>query len=126
MTRAKVFTVDPGQTFPVKFFVTGYEYPLLGLIPARLHLLGVDEPGVLFPFGTDSLGRDMLTRVCLARIRCDLVGRQLWLGCLRVSGFFGARWTPAPEFLQACPPFRCGWRWRPRFRSSGRHCASTS
>ena len=63
VTRAKVFTVDPGQTFPVKFFVTGYEYRLLGLIPSRLHLLGVDEPGVLFPFGTDSLGRDMLARV---------------------------------------------------------------
>ncbi len=114
VTRAKVFTIDRGQTFPVRFFVTGYEYRLLGLIPARLHLLGVDQPGVLFPFGTDSLGRDMLARVLHgARISLSIglvgVAISFLLGCLLggVSGFFGG---PADmlvqrviEFLQALP-----------------------
>ena len=45
VTRAKVFTIDPSQTYPVRFLVTGYEYRLFGLIPTRLHLLGVDEGG---------------------------------------------------------------------------------
>ena len=68
VTRAKVFTVDQQQIYPIRLFAAGYEYPLLGLIPARLHLLGVDEPGVLFPFGTDSLGRDMLARVVRGKL----------------------------------------------------------
>ena len=96
VTRAKVFTFDRQQIYPVRFFVAGYEYPLLGLIPARLHLLGVDEPGVLFPFGTDSLGRDMLARVLHgARISLSIglvgVALSFVLGCLLggLSGFFG-------------------------------------
>ena len=114
MTRAKVFTIDHGQTFPVRLFVPGYEYRLFGLFPARLHLLGVDAPGVLFPFGTDSLGRDMLTRVLHgARISLSigLVGVTLsfLLGCLLggLSGFFGGPVDMLVqrtiEFLQALP-----------------------
>ena len=114
VTRAKVFTIDPQQIFPVRFFVPGYEYRLFGLIPLRTHFLGVDEPGVLFPFGTDSLGRDMLARVLRgARVSLSIglvgVAISFVLGCLLggVSGFFGG---PADmlvqrviEFLQALP-----------------------
>ena len=96
VTRAKVFTNDPQRTFPVRFFATGYEYRLLGLIPLRVHFLGVDEPGVLFLFGTDSLGRDMLSRVLHgARVSLSIglvgVAISFALGCLLggVSGFFG-------------------------------------
>ena len=114
VTRAKVFTIDPQQTIPVRLFVTGYEYRLLGLIPSRLHLLGVDEPGVLFPFGTDSLGRDMLARVlhgARVSLSIGLVGVTLsfLLGCLLggLSGFFGGRVDMLVqrviEFLQALP-----------------------
>ena len=114
VTRAKVFTVDPQQTFPVRFFVPGYEYRLLGLIPLRVHFLGVDEPGVLFPFGTDSLGRDMLARVLHgARVSLSIglvgVAISFALGCLLggVSGFFGGPVDMLVqrviEFLQALP-----------------------
>ena len=138
VTRAKVFTVDHGQTFPVRFLVTGYEYRLLGLMPSRLHLLGVDKPGVLFPFGTDSLGRDMLTRVLHgARISLSIglvgVAISFLLGCLLggVSGFFGGPvdmlvCSASSSSCRRCPPFRCGWRWPLQCRSSGRRCASTS
>ena len=114
VTRAKVFTVDAQQTFPVRFFVPGYEYRLLGLIPLRVHFLGVDEPGVLFPFGTDSLGRDMLARVLHgARVSLSIglvgVAISFALGCLLggVSGFFGGPVDMLVqrviEFLQALP-----------------------
>ena len=114
VTRAKVFTVDRQQTFPVRFFVPGYEYRLLGLIPLRVHFLGVDEPGVLFPFGTDSLGRDMLARVLHgARVSLSIglvgVAISFALGCLLggVSGFFGGPVDMLVqrviEFLQALP-----------------------
>ena len=114
VTRAKVFTIDRGRTFPVRLFVPGYEYRLFGLFPARLHLLGVDEGGVLFPFGTDSLGRDMLTRVlhgARVSLSIGLVGVALsfLLGCLLggVSGFFGGPVDMLVqrmiEFLQALP-----------------------
>ena len=137
VTRAKVFTVDPSQTFRVRFFVTGYEYRLLGLIPSRVHLLGVDQPGVLFPFGTDSLGRDMLARVlhgARVSLSIGLVGVALsfLLGCLLggVSGFFGGPVDMLVqrviEFCRRCPPFRCGWHWQPRCPLSGPLCVSTS
>ena len=114
VTRAKVFTVDQQHIYPVRLFAAGYEYPLLGLIPARLHLLGVDEPGVLFPFGTDSLGRDMLARVLHgARISLSIglvgVALSFLLGCLLggLSGFFGGPVDMLVqriiEFLQALP-----------------------
>ena len=114
VTRAKVFTVDRQQTFPVRFLVPGYEYRLLGLIPLRVHFLGVDEPGVLFPFGTDSLGRDMLARVLHgARVSLSIglvgVAISFALGCLLggVSGFFGGPVDMLVqrviEFLQALP-----------------------
>ena len=43
---------DTSQIYPVRFFTRGDEYELWGLIPANVRLLGVDEPGTLFLFGT--------------------------------------------------------------------------
>jgi ABC-type dipeptide/oligopeptide/nickel transport system permease subunit len=37
-------------------------------LPHRL--FGVDEPGVIFPLGTDSLGRDVFSRL-LMTFRCN-------------------------------------------------------
>ncbi|MFN0083767.1 MAG: ABC transporter permease [Blastocatellia bacterium] len=47
----------------LRYLVAGDEYRLLGLIPARIHLFGADEPGRVFPLGTDSLGRDLWSRL---------------------------------------------------------------
>ena len=52
-----LFEVDKTQRFPLRFFSRGYEYKFLGLFKANIHLVGVEEPGVFFPFGTDGLGR---------------------------------------------------------------------
>jgi len=44
-TFAPIWTEDQTVLYPVKFFVRGWEYKLLGFIPMDMHLFGVDEPG---------------------------------------------------------------------------------
>ena len=71
-------------------------YRLLGLIDTNIHLVGVDEPAVYFPFGTDELGRDLFSRTMYAaRISLSIgfmgVVISFCLGCLigGISGYFG-------------------------------------
>ena len=113
-TLAPIYEDDVQRRYPLRLLVRGHEYRLLGLIPANLHLLGVDPPGRLFLFGTDSLGRDMFSRV-LAGARISLtiglvgVAISFVLGCLLggVSGYFGGLADMIVqrviEFLQALP-----------------------
>lgn len=70
-TFQRVFTADTSQQFPVRFFVKGAKYRILGLIPASIHLFGVDELGVIFLLGTDRFGQDMFSRI-LAGTRVSL------------------------------------------------------
>lgn len=53
---------DYERIYPIHFFTKGFEYKVLGLIPVDRHLYGVDEGGVIYLFGSDSLGRDMVAR----------------------------------------------------------------
>jgi peptide/nickel transport system permease protein len=46
----------------LRFFVPGAPYQIAGSFPARLHLFGVEEPGVIFLLGTDGYGRDQFSR----------------------------------------------------------------
>ena len=69
VTFAKVNKVDTATPLPVYFFVHGEPYRFLG-VPTDLHLFGVKD-GNDFPFGTDQLGRDLLSRT--------LVGGQVSL-----------------------------------------------
>jgi peptide/nickel transport system permease protein len=48
---------------PIRFFVAGYPYRLFGILPLRLHLFGSDERTPVFLLGTDSLGRDVYSRL---------------------------------------------------------------
>jgi len=48
---------------PIGFFCTGTPYSILGLIRARWHLICPPDGGTLFLLGTDSLGRDMASRL---------------------------------------------------------------
>ena len=84
----------------VRFFVTGYEYKVLGLFKTDLHLIGpVDQRRArrqLFLLGTDRLGRDQWSRLMYGTqtsmtIGLVAVALSVILGVLLggISGYFG-------------------------------------
>src|SRR5262245_10312202 len=91
-----VYTEDCSTTFPIKFFVQGYPYYLLGFIPTSTHLFGVDEPAKLYLWGADRQGRDLFARTLVGSrvsLTVGLVGVAiaLLLGSFlgTISGYFG-------------------------------------
>ena len=95
-TLKRIYTEDRSKRYPIRLFVRGEPYKLLGLIDTDIHLMGVDEPAVFFPFGTDELGRDLFSRTMhAARISLSIgflgMVTSFVLGCLigGVSGYFG-------------------------------------
>jgi len=96
-TLRKIYTVDKSQKYPIRLFVKGDEYKLWGIFRSRIHLFGVKD-GPMFLFGTDKLGRDLLSRnVYAARISLPigLIGITLSfvLGIVMggLSGYYGGR-----------------------------------
>lgn len=97
LTFQRVYTVDTSQKLPVGFFVHGYEYKLFGLFTTDIHLFGVEgAPGALAILGTDTLGRDVYSRLLLATrtsLTIGLVGVFISLvfgiALGGISGFFG-------------------------------------
>jgi peptide/nickel transport system permease protein len=99
-TRRITYEADPTTWYPLRFFVQGDRYKLLGIIDTDIHVFGLDpadsKKTVYFPLGSDRLGRDMLSRVLYgARISLSigLVGvfLSLALGVVLggISGYYG-------------------------------------
>lgn len=87
---------DTSQMYPLKLFVKGDPYKLLGLFPSDRHLYGVDEPGTVFLLGTDRLGRDLFSRIVFGgriSLTIGLIGVSLTIlfGSVMgtISGYFG-------------------------------------
>ncbi len=98
--RARPFFYAPGDgaVVPVRLWVRGSSYEVLGLVPSNLHLFGVDEPHRIFVLGTDSLGRDLFSRLLYGgqlSLSAGLVAAALALGIALVMGAvagYGGRW----------------------------------
>jgi peptide/nickel transport system permease protein len=107
--------VKTDEVIPIRFFVHGHEYRFWGLIKTDLHLFGAaEEDQQVFLFGTDRLGKDMLSRMLFA-IRISLtVGMvsvfiSLVFGSVvgTISGYYGGHVDMIVqrviEFLQGFP-----------------------
>jgi len=103
-TFEPIWTENTEKMYPIKFFVQGWEYKILGLIPARLHLFGVEGEGRIHVMGTDKFGRDLFGKSCEAgRISLTMaffgtlvsvtIGSVLGV----TSGYYGGR---ADELIQ--------------------------
>ena len=96
-TFRPIFEEDRSIIYPIGLFASGDPYKFWGLFPTSVHLFGcggVDAP--LFLLGTDSIGRDVLSRIFHgARISLSVglvgIAVSFVLGLLLggVSGFFG-------------------------------------
>ena len=109
---------DPKKTFSVSFFVPGFEYHILGFIPANTHLIGLSKPSrraSMHLLGTDRLGRDQWSRLMYGTqvslsIGLVAVLLSIILGILLggISGYYGG-WIDMIiqrliEILQSLPP----------------------
>lgn len=90
------YAEDPASEQPLRLFVRGYRYELFGLIPSEVHLFGVDAPGRLLLLGSDSFGRDVLSRLLYGAqisLTVGIVGIAIsfTLGMLLggIAGYFG-------------------------------------
>ncbi len=59
----RIYEFNNEQKYPLKFFVRGDKYKLLGIFPCDRHLFGVDEVTRVYLFGADSRGRDIFSRI---------------------------------------------------------------
>ena len=81
---------------PVKFFVRGANYNVLGVLPLRTHLFGSDMP--LYLMGSDAYGRDLFSRVLFggqASLLAGLIGAGLTLSiglCIGAAAGFWGGW----------------------------------
>ncbi len=92
----RVYVEDLNQRYRLKFFVKGDQYKFLGIIPADVHLFGVDEPGRIYLWGADARGRDLFSRILYgARISLSigligvLISFSIGLLVGGISGYYG-------------------------------------
>jgi peptide/nickel transport system permease protein len=87
----------PGKRYPVRFFVQGTQsYRVLGLVPTKTRLFGVDAPAHAYLFGSDKYGRDVFSRLLYGSrisLSIGLIGIAItfFLGTLigGLSGYLG-------------------------------------
>ena len=96
-TLRRTYQVDTSQVYPIYLLVRGDRYQLWGLIHSDLHLFGVRD-GVMFLFGSDRQGRDMVSRIIHGgriSLSVGLVGIafSFVLGIVigGISGYYGGR-----------------------------------
>lgn len=86
---------DRGQLVPLRFFVSGASYRLLGFVPSSIHLFSAMGARICL-LGTDAYGRDQLSRLLYggqASLLAGLLGAGLsllvGLAIGSLAGYFG-------------------------------------
>jgi peptide/nickel transport system permease protein len=94
--RARVYTTDQTQKYPVRFLANGEPHKWLGLFPCTYHLFGVDAPGRIYLMGADARGRDIFSRLLYGgriSLSIGLIGVLISFGIGLlvggISGFYG-------------------------------------
>ena len=89
---------DRSRRYPLRFFVRGEPYQILGLFAADRRLFGVEAPARVFLLGSDGFGRDQFSRLLhggrislLAGLVAATLSIGLGLVLGSVAGFYG-RW----------------------------------
>jgi peptide/nickel transport system permease protein len=95
-TMKRTYQPDMTNVQPLRFFCRGDDYEFWGLIEANFHLVCPAEGGTFFLFGTDRLGRDLLSRIIYGtRISLTvgllgiLVSFVIGITLGGISGYFG-------------------------------------
>ena len=95
VTWRKIYQENKEARYPIRWFVRGDEYRFWGLFKTQVHLFGVDD-GYVFLLGTDTLGRDVFSRIMYGTrisLSIGLIGVALsfilGLSIGGVSGYFG-------------------------------------
>jgi peptide/nickel transport system permease protein len=99
VTLRMEWKIDETKKVPIRLFVQGYKYKVLGLFETDLHLIGPTDPKSadwLYLFGTDRLGRDQWSRMMFGTRTSMTVGLvavalSVIFGVLLggISGYFG-------------------------------------
>src|SRR5260370_6792022 len=86
---------DTAEPHPVKFFLSGARYRLLGFLPCRIHFFGAENARI-YLLGTDAYGRDQFSRLLFGgqvSLLAGLLGAgiTLFIGlCIgAVAGYYG-------------------------------------
>jgi peptide/nickel transport system permease protein len=96
ITLEKTYTEDRTRKIYINFLVRGDEYKFWGIFPTNIHLFGTANGQTIFLLGTDSLGRDVLSRIIYgARVSLTIglmgVLLSFVLGLIvgLISGYYG-------------------------------------
>jgi len=94
----RVYIQDKNKRYQIRFFVKGDQHSLLGFIPMKTRLFGVDEPARIYLLGSDYRGRDLFSRILYgSRVSLSIgfvgVAISFSIGMVvgGISGFFGGR-----------------------------------